>query len=168
MNATCIRLLFAVLLVAASAWGGAIFDASTLTGSPGDSLSFGGTVENTWGFDLFINGVGLNVAGPVAWVLDPLPFLANSLYPLPDGVTDGPFEWFTLGIPSGTPPGTYDGEFTLQGGADGDAQLLLESVPFHVQVNGAAGAVPEPSSLWLVAGAILVGLGRAKWRSKSS
>lgn len=51
-------------------------------------------------------------------------------------------------IPLAQATGTYDGTFTVIGGADDTAQNNLGTGAFHVLVN--AAAVPEPGPMLLV------------------
>lgn len=58
-------------------------------------------------------------------------------------------ELFTVLVPLGTSAGTYEGEFDLLGGSNGDDNNLLGADDFTITVENTA--VPEPSSLLLLA-----------------
>jgi len=135
------------------------FTGSELYGSPGDVLTFGGTLVNNTGFDVYINGVGLTLEAFDPSAYDLTDFLVNAPLTMANGDTVGPFDFFTVTIPSPFTDGTYIGTLVVQGGADpnDDAPLGIGS-PFTVDVGAPASSVPEPATLLLMGG-LLAGLG---------
>ena len=68
---------------------------------------------------------------------------------------------FTVTLPSNVASGLYHGSFSILGGADGNAENVLATVNFNVNVPGSSpSAVPEPGSLLLL-GTGLAGMGAA-------
>jgi len=128
-------------------------DSSTLTGLPGDTLMFTGTLTNNTSDTLFINSDSFTF--DIAGALDDSPFLLNAPISLDGGVTSSDFEMFDIDIPPGQGTGAYMGSFTVLGGVDGNAQDNLGTASFEVDV------VPEPAS-YLLFGSALAML--AGWR----
>jgi hypothetical protein len=130
------------------------FTPATLSGLPGDVLSFSGTLTNN---DLvntqFINSDSFALAG---FTVDTTPFLIFAPISLGPGATTALFQFLTVTIPNNQTPGTYTGTFTAIGGLDGGlgtAQDSLGTGSFTVDVSSA----PEPSTLaLLLGGAVLI------------
>ena|ERR1039457_4291144 len=133
------------------------FTQPTLIGVAGDTLTFGGTLLNT-GSDVYINGVSITIAGFDPSALDSSPFLLNAPVTMAGGDFVGPFDFFTVMIPTGFADGSYDGTLTVQGGAGSGDDATLGSATFTAQVGPVAAPVPEPSTLLLL-GSSLAGLG---------
>ena len=163
------RTLFSTVLFAAVAMGmtsprafaDTVFvsiSPGTLTGNPGDTLQFFGTLTNTTSSTVFINGDTFTFP---PGTVDDSPFLTAPLSLGPNEVS-GSFEMFDVIIPIDLPPATYDGTFNVEGGADGNADDLLGTSAFHVEVE--SSAVPEPASLGLLASGIAMMLAFAKKR----
>jgi len=136
-------------------------DAPNQDAVAGHTIAFYATVSNT---DLeatvFLNGDTPSVDSPL--MLDDGPFQTNqAFFSLSPGSTPGSTydgELFDITVPLGTPNGLYAGSFAILGGSDAEAQYLLGSANFNVDVTGSV--VPEPSSLVLLVTG-LVGLGGA-------
>ena len=113
MKTRCFEILVAVVLSAAGARADIVdmvFDAATLTGSPGDTLAFFGTLTNVTDSPVYLNSDNFNLSGlPFSAVTDffhtnaPL-FLDSSGSPAD---TSGDIELFDITIPSGQGPGLY-------------------------------------------------------------
>jgi hypothetical protein len=144
-------LLVLSLMIAGFLLAGTVAKADTLTltlaspdqsGVGGQMLTFDATLTDIDPTEVvFLNGDLPLVDSPLT--IDDSPF--NDNYPLslnlPDSFTG---ELFTVFIPDGTPSGLYTGSFEIVGGSDGNAQDVLASANFDVNVT------PEPSSLLLL------------------
>ncbi len=122
-----------------------------VTASAGHTVTFQALLTNDTGAPLFLNG-DLGLIDPPL-TLDDLPFqttflLSDPLMPLePDGLPHA-FDLFTVELPADPSayvgfPSTFNGSFTLYGGALDTDQDELGSQDFSITVD----AVPEPSSL---------------------
>jgi hypothetical protein len=151
--------IFAIaLFLSVPSWGGTLsidFQEALLSGSPGATLTFQGTLGNNTGSDLFINGAGINLSGFDPSATDLTDFILNATGPLPNGTSVGPVDFFTVAVPQPFTPGLYLGELTVQGGATADDDAVLGTTDFQVKVNGPAAA-PEPGSLPLAAAVFLL------------
>jgi hypothetical protein len=121
-------------------------DPVTQQAVPGDILTFFGTVSNSGASLIYL--VGDTATADVGLSVDDSSF--NNKFP---GVLD-PSEVFTaelfsLTVSPGAPAGSYGGIFVIQGGIIDGSQGLLGAQDFTVNV--AESAVPEPSSLLLLA-----------------
>jgi hypothetical protein len=143
------------------------FTSAYLYGSPGDTLTFGGTLLDNGSVSspLYINEASLSLA-----VFDPsdtdlTDFILNApLTPLNPGDSAGPFDFFTVAIPAGFADGDYDGTLVVQGGATTNDDATLGSADFTVGV-GPATATPEPSYCLLLVTA-MAGMGWAHRRRR--
>lgn len=154
------RRVFVLMLAAAvSACAGPlliVFDNSTLSGAPGDTLLFSGVLANSGTDPFFLNSPGVSGLDP-SFIPDLTPFFLStplSIDPGPGGILSG-VEFFDVTIPAGQVSGDYFGEFTIVGGADGDAQDIFSTAQFTVSVTNAQTQVPEPGAGLLVSGALL-------------
>jgi hypothetical protein len=130
-------------------------------GSAGDTLTFAGTLHNTVPA-VYINGAGINIDEPpftpATYDLEHYFLVYAPFTAMANGETTSPFQFFTLGIPLGTPDGIYHGTFVVQGGAQFDSDDPLGSATFTVQVGPEVAGVPEPGTCLLL-GTMLAGLG---------
>jgi hypothetical protein len=122
------------------------FAPDTLSGNPGDTLQFFGSLTNNTSSTVFINNDSFTFA--IMGAADDSPFLTFAPLSLGPNATSGSFEFIDVTIPLAQATGTYDGTFTVIGGADDTAQNNLGTGAFHVLVN--AAAVPEPGPMLLV------------------
>lgn len=150
-----------IAFVAALIFGGSIaragiiitLDAPDQAGAAGDTLVYSGTLFNNSPDTIFLNGVDFNLAGS-SFTPDYLdPFLVNVPLSLDPGQSTADIELFEilLNNPFTDAFATYGGNYALSGGADSNAQDLLTSVDFTITAQGDGSAVPEPSSLPLMA-----------------
>ena len=122
-------------------------DLATQHAAPGDTLAFSGTVSNTGTSPIYLNGDTITAVDGL--VVDDSLFLINFPAFLNPGETTLNEELFSLLVMPGTPFGSYTGTFEILGGSDGDAHDVLSAQDFTVNVTDTA--VPEPSSLLLLA-----------------
>jgi hypothetical protein len=106
-------------------------------GSPGETLTYAVSIINQGPSAVFLNGDSSNLDGTNN-TLNDAPFLDNSpLFLNPSGEAgdswSGPL--FTVGVGPSVEPGDYSGLFSLTGGADENAQDILATLQFTVQVN---------------------------------
>jgi hypothetical protein len=129
-------------------------DSLVQVGNPNSLLVFNGTLTNTSGIELFLNGANSNIDYSELLV-DFTPFWSNAPFSLLDQeIYSGPL--FSVGISNIALPGDYFGSFEIQGGMDSNASDILASGDFQVTVS----EVPEPSS-GILLGTILLPLSLA-------
>jgi hypothetical protein len=128
----------------------------TLSGAPGSRVTFNGILMNTTASTVFLNAAGVNLAGFLPADEDTGPFFANAPLSLLGGASTAPIGLFTIHIPNPFPAGSYPGTFTVLGGADANAESIVGSASFTVQLNG----VPEPATGVLVAVGVAALIGR--------
>ena len=123
-----------------------------LDGAPGSSVTFNGTLSNVGSDIIWLNGDASGASAP-GLTIDDTPYFNN--FPLfLEGGDSATADLFTVDIDPGVPAGTYDGFFTIVGGADESAQDTLATQNFQVQI----GSTPEPGSIALLAGAGIAGM----------
>jgi len=113
----------------------------------GQTLTFAGTVTNLDPVNtVFLNGPDLSLSSPTALlVLDGSPFFTNFVSLSPLGSASG--DLFTVFVPSAAAQGLNTGTIEILGGVDGNAQNILGSAIFNIDIPTAP--TPEPSSLLL-------------------
>lgn len=161
MQSKFAALLFLVLIACLPACAGPIlwgFTSPLLSGSPGDALTFQGSLVNTLGYDVYLNSWTINLTGFAEDAIDSTPFLLSP-YPLGASETTPAFDWFIVSVPMGMAAGLYQGEFIVLGGANEDDQTVLDSLTFRVQVGN---AVPEPGTAALLAAGLVLAAIRAR------
>ena len=120
------------------------------TGFPGGVVSYEATIVNLTTGTIFLNGDSTMIS-TTGFVLDGTPFLTNAPPSLAAGASSGPFSIFTVGIVSGTAPGTYTGSFAILGGPTSTDSLTEGSAAFSLTVS----TVPEPGTLSLLSTGLL-------------
>jgi hypothetical protein len=118
-----------------------ILDAPNQTGQPGSVLQFFGTITNTGVGTVFLNGDSIDFTGASSFSTTDL-FFSTVPISLGGGLSSGDIELFdfSLSNPFTDALGSYEGSYTLIGGADGNAQDVLATENFSVT----AQAAPEP------------------------
>lgn len=128
---------------------------------PGSSLLLSATLTNQFPFPnltAHIMGSIVTVTGPTidAITVDDSPFLLNSPASLAPLSSSGPFQAFELTVDPGAGAGAYACHVDLFGTFGGDpAETIMGETTFTLNVGS---TVPEPTSLWLAAGAAGVAL----------
>jgi len=159
------RLFFVFAGMAMSVWTARAdiyitLDNPAQTGVPGSTLQFFGSVGNTGPDAVFLNGDSLNLAGGGDFTTNDL-FFTNVPISVASGGSSGDIELFdvTVSDPFVNAFTTYNGNYTLLGGVDGNAQDVLGQADFSVAVT------PEPR-MWAPV-LLLGGLSAiAAWRSR--
>lgn len=129
-----------------------------LSGFPGTTLRFAGTLVNTGASELFLNADAFSLSSPDL-TLDDTKFFA--VPPLLAGGASFSGELFDVLIAPTAAVGTYSGSFTVQGGASNTVFDPLATGNFQVTV-----IVPEPGTGALLAATVmpLVGILRRRGR----
>lgn len=110
----------------------------------GPVFAFYGTITNTGVSTVYLNGDSFPVLDAALTEDDVDYFYVNAPFTLAPSGTSGDIELFTITVADGTPYGIYAGTYSIIGGADSNAQDVLASENFNIQVT------PEPSSLLLL------------------
>jgi hypothetical protein len=153
---SCTVILVVLIAVAGLASAGPLtiaLDSATLTGAPGTSVEFFGTITNLSPSTVYLNSDSVTLAGFGPGDFDDSPFFANAPFFLDPGDNSGDIGLFTVSIPLGMSPAAYLSTFDILGGETSDDQTIVGSVDFTVQVQPASG-VPEPASVTEVGGAL--------------
>jgi hypothetical protein len=138
-------------------------DSPVLTGAPGQTVRFFGTITNTTANTVFLNGDNFNLSVLPLSVIDDSPFFLNAPLTLDGGGTSGDIELFDIAIPIPFSAGSYDGMFEVVGGADTNDGNTVGGASFTVQVQPAGGA-PEPSTAVLLLAGLCWILARKHYR----
>lgn len=120
-------------------------DSGSLTGASGGSVLFTGTVQNSSGAEVFLNGAGGDLIYPEL-TLDLTPFFTFTPLSIPDGqMYSGPL--FAVAISDVALSGDYSGNtFYIQGGSDVSTFDTVGTADFEVDVSNGS-SVPEPASV---------------------
>ncbi len=149
-------ILLTLLLAVPSAFATPVtlwFQNSTLTGAPGDTLTFYATASNSSGDDINLNGDSFTFTSESAPLTgDDTPFITNwPLFLSANTTLASPAAILTITLGPSALPGNYAGFFNLLGGTGASDQDLLVSAAFNVTVET---ATPEPASALLLAGGL--------------
>ncbi len=141
------------------------FSDDAITATPGETVTFQGTLTNDTDAPLYITSAGYtfpsvppdpgfsevncsfnNTCPDDTWL-----YSVSSMDP---AETSGVVDLFTVTVPDDLIPadyGTYSGGFSIYGGASpDDGDTLVDSVPFYLTVEAPASSTPEPSTKWLL------------------
>ncbi len=160
---SCIFALIIAMASVGAARADAILDLtpSTLNTIVGGTVEFDGTLTNLGTTDLYLNDDVVILNYTDLSVDDSIFYVDAPLYLSPGDSYTGAF--FDIIADSATPPGSYSGTYTIQGGADADSFDDIATVDFTLD-TGAITPVPEPNPLLLIAtGLILVAGVRQLW-----
>ena len=128
------------------------FDQPTQTGTPGQTLQFFGTITNDTNQTIYLNSDSLDADSGVT-TTDDFYNTPISLAPSGDpGDSSGDIELFDVTL---NQFGSFSGDYTLIGGADGGAGTAQDNLG---SASFAVTATPEPASILLVLSA-----GLAMW-----
>jgi hypothetical protein len=165
------NLLLALTLACAPACADALqinFDSTTITASPGQLITFSGTIGNNASSIVDLNNISVTLNG--MFTVDISPFFAISNPATVSGSSDTvDFDFFnvTVDAPYTDPLGAIQGTLTILGGVEGlngydpSVQDDLGSATFSVDVESSA---PEPSAFVLLLTAAALALLRKLWR----
>jgi hypothetical protein len=138
-------------------------DQPNQTGAEGDTLMFFGVLYNTGGDTEYLNSDSLNLTATTGdFTTDDGPFFANAPLSLASSASTADIELFdvTIANPFTDAFTSYNGLFTILGGADDSSSDILTdpAIAFSVSVQS---ATPEPStSLLILAGFVACALVR--------
>jgi len=120
-------------------------DSFSIAGFPGTSVTFSGTLQNSSGSEVFLNGAGASLSYSEL-TLDLSSFFTLVPLSIPDGQSySGPL--FSVAISNVALSGDYSNTFTIQGGADSMTFDTVGTADFQVNI---ASSVPEPGSFQLI------------------
>jgi hypothetical protein len=132
-----------------------LLDSPVQTGSPGDFLSFTGTITNTTGSSVDLVGDNFNLTDFPPSALDDSPFFNNTPPSLAGGGSTGDVELFDITIPNpftlplGDNP--YGGTFQVTDDSGDVVGTAFFTVDVQVQAQ-----TPEPSAAVLATSAIAI------------
>jgi hypothetical protein len=148
------------------------FDDPDQNGAPGSTVQFFGTIINVGSDTIFLNGDELNLAAPTTDFTITDLFFANAPLSLNAGDSSGLIELFDVTVNNPFPdlPTSYTGSWTITGGADGNAQDILDQESFSVTVTPEPQTTAEPqTSLLLLTGfAVIAAVGFLRLRTPSA
>jgi hypothetical protein len=149
--------------------GGTLTFAATLsvTGDPDVIFLAGDSIDPSPGFGI----VGFDSPSAELLMLDDTPFFMTFPFQISSDDSGNPwhFDFFTVDVGLLAAPGTYQGIFYLLGGDVPDAQDIVASANFQVDVAAAPAPapVPEPATLVLLStGVATLGIRRRLRRPK--
>jgi len=131
--------------------GGVDLTLSSVSGAPGSEVTVYGTISNTGSDDVYLNSENFTLGSSTYFSNgDVTDFFLNAPLSLGPDSNSGLIALFTFEIASGTPTGTYGGNFLdILGGPGELDQNDLGSAEYSVNVANAA--VPEPGAIGLIA-----------------
>jgi hypothetical protein len=153
------NLLLTVCLACAPAWADILtvnLDSTQLNASPGDSITFSGTITNNDSATVDLNSISVSLDGAL-FSVDITPFFNTAPLTVAGNSQTSDIDLFTVtvDIPYTNPSGVENGTLTILGGVEGpngydsSVQDDLGSASFSVDVNSFA-STPEPSAFSLL------------------
>lgn len=139
-------LALSLLVIAGSAKAdGVTLTLSSVSGTPGSTVTVDGTITNDSSNTVYLNGESFTL-GSSFINGDPTDFFLNAPISLDPGGSSGLIALFAFQVASGTPNGSYSGDFLdIIGGGPSDFTDTLASADYSVDV----ASTPEPSALVL-------------------
>ncbi len=129
--------------------GGVDLTLSGVSGAPGSEVTVYGTITNTGSDDVYLNSENFTLGSTYFSNGDVTDFFLNAPLSLGPDSNSGLIALFTFDVASGTPGGSYGGNFLdILGGGPADTNLLA-SAAFSVTVKNAVA--PEPGTIGLIA-----------------
>ena len=130
---------------------------TSVSGAPGSEVTVYGTITNTGSDDVYLNSENFTLGSSSFSNGDVTDFFLNAPLSLAPDSDSGLIALFTFDVASGTPGGSYGGNYLdILGGGPTD-QNLLASAEYSVTVKNTVA--PEPGTIGLivlgVAGVIL-------------
>lgn len=159
MKSKCVKVLgmaglvLCLLAMVASAargdGGGVDFTLTSVSGAPGSEVTVYGTITNTGSGTVYLNSENYTLGSTFFSNPDITDFFLNAPLSLGPDSNSGLIALFTFDIESGTPGGSYGGNYLdILGGGPADTNLLA-SAEYSVDVQNKA--VPEPGTIGLIA-----------------
>lgn len=149
MASLVLSLLVMVASAARGDSGGVDLTLTSVSGAPGSEVTVYGTITNTGSGTVYLNNESYTLGSTNFLNGDVTDFFVNAPFTLGPDSNSGPIALFTFDVASGTPGGSYGGNFLdILGGGPTD-QDLLASTAFSVNVQN--NAVPEPGTIGLIA-----------------
>ena len=138
------------------------------TGIAADTLNYSATISApvTNAAPVCLNGESIDLNGLTAVTTDDTNLFLNFPVDLNPG-DSASGDLFTVTLPANAAPGTYTGDFMLDGWADLSTCDTLATVSFTLDVPGAVIPVPELSP-WTLLAAGLPGIAGLGWRQRST
>ena len=148
--ASLVMCLLAMVASAARGDGGGVdLTLTSVSGAPGSEVTVYGTITNTGSDDVYLNSENFTLGSTYFSNGDVTDFFLNAPLSLGPDSDSGLIALFTFDVASGTPGGSYGGNYLdILGGGPTD-QNLLASAEYSVDVQNTA--VPEPGTIGLIA-----------------
>lgn len=138
------------------------------TGTAGDTVTYSATISApaTNAAPLYLNDESIDFNGLTAATTDGTDLFLNFPVDLNPG-NSASGDLFTVMLPADAAPGSYTGDFILDGGADLSTYDTLATVSFTLDIPAAVSPVPEPST-WTLLAAGLLSIAGLRWRQRST
>ena len=148
--ASLVLCLLAMVASAARGDGGGVdLTLTSVSGAPGSEVTVYGTITNTGSDDVYLNSENFTLGSSSFSNGDVTDFFLNAPLSLAPDSDSGLIALFTFDVASGTPGGSYGGNYLdILGGGPTD-QNLLASAEYSVTVKNTVA--PEPGTIGLIA-----------------
>jgi hypothetical protein len=149
MASLVLCLLMMVVSAARADGGDEDLTLTSVSGAPGSEVTVYGTITNTGSDTDYLNSENYTLGSTFFSNPDITDFLLNAPLYLGPGSNSGLIALFTFDVASGTPGGSYGGNFLDILGGGPIAQNLLASAEYSVTVKNTV--TPEPGTIGLIA-----------------